>query len=121
MVEADGANLSVGERALVSLARALVKRSSILLLDEPTSSVDADTDAFVQHAIRTEFAGRTIVAIAHRLRSVLAFDRILVMDAGSVAEIGPPLELFDCGGQFAEICRANGVSRADVVAAASSE
>lgn len=93
-VESEGQNLSVGERALLSLARALVKDSQIIILDEATASTDAATDAKIQETIRREFGDKTILCIAHRLRTILSFDKILVMDAGTCREYAEPIELF---------------------------
>lgn len=93
-VESEGQNLSVGERALLSLARALVKDSQIIILDEATASTDAATDAKIQETIRREFAAKTVLCIAHRLRTIISFDKILVMDAGACKEYAEPLELF---------------------------
>ncbi|KAJ9111745.1 hypothetical protein QFC19_001107 [Naganishia cerealis] len=93
-IESEGQNLSVGERALLSLARALVKDSQITILDEATASTDAATDAKIQETIRREFGGKTILCIAHRLRTILSFDKILVMDVGTCREYATPLELF---------------------------
>lgn len=101
-VEPDGANLSVGERSLLSLARALVKDSKIVVLDEATyvlylwafggnpnrivsASVDLETDSKIQDTIQSEFTDRTLLCIAHRLRTILAYDRILVLDNGNIA------------------------------------
>ncbi|KAJ9125940.1 hypothetical protein QFC24_002725 [Naganishia onofrii] len=93
-IESEGQNLSVGERALLSLGRALVKDSQITILDEATASTDAATDAKIQETIRREFGDKTILCIAHRLRTILSFDKILVMDAGTCREYAEPLELF---------------------------
>lgn len=76
--------MSVGQRSLLSLARALVKDTQIVILDEATASVDLETDAKIQKTIQTEFQGKTMICIAHRLRTILSYDRILVMDAGEV-------------------------------------
>ncbi|WFD31666.1 hypothetical protein MSPP1_002705 [Malassezia sp. CBS 17886] len=95
IIDEEGANLSVGQRSLVSLARALVRNSKIILLDEATASVDLDTDAKIQHTIRTEFQNRTLLCIAHRLSTIIGYDRVVVMDDGRVAEFESPLVLFD--------------------------
>ncbi|KAH8927801.1 P-loop containing nucleoside triphosphate hydrolase protein [Atractiella rhizophila] len=94
VVEDEGLNLSVGERSLVSLARALVKNSQIIVLDEATAAVDYATDFRIQTTIRTEFSHATLLCIAHRLRTILSYDRILVMDKGEVAEFDSPENLF---------------------------
>ena len=84
IVEEEGGNLSVGERSLVSLARAIVRDSKVLVLDEATASVDVETDAKIQETIRSEFKNKTLLCIAHRLRTILSYDRILVMSDGQV-------------------------------------
>ncbi|EIN03766.1 ABC protein [Punctularia strigosozonata HHB-11173 SS5] len=94
VVESEGANLSVGERSLLSLARALVKDSKVVVLDEATASVDLETDAKIQKTISTEFSDRTLLCIAHRLRTIIHYDRILVMDQGQIAELDTPMNLF---------------------------
>nr|XP_037272969.1 canalicular multispecific organic anion transporter 1-like [Rhipicephalus microplus] len=94
METADGgANLSVGQRQLVCLARALLRDSKILLLDEATSQMDGDTDRLIQATLREAFAKSTLIAIAHRLHTVLDYDRILVMDEGRVREYDTPTSL----------------------------
>jgi len=114
-VEAEGLNLSVGERSLLSLARALVKDSQIVVLDEATASVDLDTDGMIQKTIQTEFSGKTLVCIAHRLRTILSYDRILVMDNGEVAEFDTPINLFDReDGIFRGMCNRSSISRTDI-------
>ncbi|CAE6469113.1 unnamed protein product, partial [Rhizoctonia solani] len=104
-ITAEGANLSVGQRSLLSLARALVKQSRILVLDEATASVDLETDSRIQTTIKTEFADRTILCIAHRLRTIINYDRVVVMDQGQIVEVGAPLELFlNDSGAFRSMC-----------------
>lgn len=116
VIEEEGANLSVGQRSLVSLARALVKNSKIILLDEATASVDLETDAKIQQTIREEFANRTILCIAHRLRTILSYDRIAVFDKGELAEYASPLELFDRPeGIFHSMCVRSNITREEIV------
>ncbi|KAF9928278.1 hypothetical protein FBU30_002500 [Linnemannia zychae] len=93
MVSAQGENLSVGQRQLVCLSRALLARSKIVVLDEATASVDMATDALIQKAIRTDFAHSTVVTVAHRLNTIIDYDRILVMHQGQVAEYDTPSNL----------------------------
>ncbi|KAK5993610.1 ABC multidrug transporter B [Cladobotryum mycophilum] len=96
--------LSHGQRQLFCLGRALLKKSSILILDEPTSNVDAQTDAQIQQVIRSEFKDRTVIMIAHRLDTLLDFDKIAVLEKGRLAEFGSPKELLDSSdGVFARL------------------
>ncbi|CEQ43018.1 SPOSA6832_04911, partial [Sporobolomyces salmonicolor] len=113
-VEDEGQNLSVGERSLVSLARALVKNSKIIVLDEATASVDFATDSRIQSTIRTEFKDKTLLIIAHRLRTIIDADRVLVMDQGNVAEYDTPLNLYRMGGIFRGMCERSGISEKDI-------
>ncbi|MCO5601829.1 hypothetical protein L7F22_055954 [Adiantum nelumboides] len=116
-LEEEGNNLSLGQRSLVSLARALVKDSQIILLDEATASVDVQTDALIQQTIRTEFAKKTLITIAHRLRTVIAYDRIAVFEQGRLEEYDTPTRLFDQQGYFFQMCQKANISRDDVVRA----
>ncbi|GAA5874651.1 hypothetical protein JCM8547_003948 [Rhodosporidiobolus lusitaniae] len=118
VVEDEGANMSVGERSLVSLARALVKDTRIVCLDEATASVDLETDSKIQQTIASEFKDKTLLTISHRLQTIVAYDRILVLERGRVDSFAPPLELFDKeGGIFRSLCEQSSITRDDIVAA----
>lgn len=89
-----GGNLSVGERQLVCLARALLRRPKVLVMDEATANVDLQTDALIQRTIRAaDLAESTILIIAHRLHTIMDMDKILVLSAGRAAEFASPAEL----------------------------
>ena len=92
-VEEGGRNFSLGERQLLCLARACLRRSKLLLLDEATSAVDEALDAAVQRAIRRTFRDATVVCIAHRINTIADYDRVLVLDDGEVVEDGVPAVL----------------------------
>jgi ABC-type multidrug transport system fused ATPase/permease subunit len=90
----SGGNLSVGESQLICVARALLKPSKILFIDEATSNIDKETDRLIQKVIRSEFSDRTVLVIAHRLDTIIDSDRIFVLDSGEIAEIGNAKQLF---------------------------
>ena len=94
-ISEGGGNLSQGQRQLMCLARALIRKSKILVMDEATSSVDAQTDQQVQKTIREQFVekGVSVITVAHRLDTVLGYDKIAVLGDGKLLEYGPPSDL----------------------------
>ena len=88
-----GSNLSLGQRQLVCLARSLVRKTKILILDEATAAVDIETDELIQNTIRRQFKDCTVLTIAHRLNTILDYDKILVLDDGRVKEYDTPKAL----------------------------
>ncbi|KAK2768155.1 hypothetical protein FQN54_000007 [Arachnomyces sp. PD_36] len=109
-VHEGGSNLSQGQRQLISLARALLTPSNILVLDEATAAVDVETDALLQRMLRSSiFQERTIITIAHRINTILDSDRIVVLDHGRVAEFDTPAELIKRKGQFYELVKESGL------------
>ena len=105
MVGENGARLSGGERQRISIARALLKDAPIVLLDEATASLDVENETEVQGALSHLLAGRTVIVIAHRMRTVMAADKVIVLDGGRVAEQGSPAELLARDGLFARMVR----------------
>jgi ABC-type multidrug transport system fused ATPase/permease subunit len=92
-VTEGGENLSAGERQLLNIARALLSRRRVVLVDEATASIDSQSDAAIQRVLRTHFAESTVLTIAHRLDSVAHCDRILGLEAGEVKEFDTPANL----------------------------
>ncbi|PYI11617.1 ATP-binding cassette transporter protein YOR1-like protein [Aspergillus sclerotiicarbonarius CBS 121057] len=114
-VEEEGLNFSLGQRQLMALARALLRGSQIVVCDEATSSVDLETDRRIQETIRTSFKGRTLLCIAHRLQTIIRYDRVCVMDQGTIVELDTPLKLWELGGVFRGMCERSGIVRGDFV------
>ncbi|KAJ3194117.1 hypothetical protein HK101_003453 [Irineochytrium annulatum] len=136
MVSEGGENWSTGQRQLICLARAMLRDASVVILDEATArfvplrmyhvdltslaydSVDLATDDFIQKAIRRDFKDKTVVTIAHRLNTVIDFDRILVLDAGTVAEFDTPANLLsNPEGRFTSMVADTGEMNAEMLAA----
>ncbi|XP_058536855.1 multidrug resistance-associated protein 1 isoform X1 [Ochotona princeps] len=105
-----GENLSVGQRQLLCLARALLRKTKILVLDEATAAVDLETDDLIQSTIRTQFNDCTVLTIAHRLNTIMDYNRVIVLDKGEVRECGPPSELLQQKGLFYSMAKDAGLA-----------
>ncbi|KAI0308316.1 hypothetical protein B0F90DRAFT_1681863 [Multifurca ochricompacta] len=109
-VSPGGANFSQGQRQLIAMARALLRRSSIIILDEATSSIDFATDSKIQATIREEFGGSLLLTVAHRLKTVIDYDRLIVLDKGGIAEFDTPWNLIQKeGGIFRNMAMKSGM------------
>ncbi|KAJ8960745.1 hypothetical protein NQ318_020038 [Aromia moschata] len=116
MVLEGGSNISVGERQMVCLVRAILRNNKILVMDEATANVDSLTDKFIQKTIRLKFAHCTVLTIAHRLHTVMDSDKVLVMDAGNVMEFDHPHVLLqNSEGIFYDMVRNTGAAMADTL------
>ncbi|XP_031726932.1 multidrug resistance-associated protein 1 [Anarrhichthys ocellatus] len=104
-----GENLSVGQRQLVCLARALLRKTKILVLDEATAAVDMETDNLIQSTIRSQFEDCTVLTIAHRLNTIMDYTRILVLDKGEMAEFDSPSNLLAQRGAFYKMAKDAGL------------
>ncbi|XP_077172136.1 multidrug resistance-associated protein 1-like isoform X2 [Paroedura picta] len=105
-----GENLSVGQRQLICLARALLRKSKILVLDEATAAVDLETDDLIQSTIRKQFEGCTVLTIAHRLNTIMDYTRIIVLDKGEIVECDSPATLIQKKGIFYSMARESGLA-----------
>ncbi|XP_047290088.1 multidrug resistance-associated protein 1 isoform X3 [Homo sapiens] len=104
-----GENLSVGQRQLVCLARALLRKTKILVLDEATAAVDLETDDLIQSTIRTQFEDCTVLTIAHRLNTIMDYTRVIVLDKGEIQEYGAPSDLLQQRGLFYSMAKDAGL------------
>jgi len=112
LISQGGENLSVGQRQLTCIARAILRESKIVLLDEASAALDQDTDELIQQSIRTSFPGATLLVIAHRMNTIIDLDLALVMAEGKAAEFGAiPDLLQDPEGDFSRLVKASGVQR----------
>ncbi|XP_038152385.1 canalicular multispecific organic anion transporter 1-like [Cyprinodon tularosa] len=110
-VAEGGENLSVGQRQLLCLARALLRKSRILILDEATAAVDLETDNLIQNTIRKEFSHCTVLTIAHRLHSIMDSSRVMVLDAGQIVEFDTPSNLLEKRGHFYSMAKDAGITQ----------
>ncbi|KAI1331203.1 metal resistance protein YCF1 [Xylariaceae sp. FL0255] len=109
-IHEGGSNLSAGQRQLISLARAMLTPSNILVLDEATAAVDVETDALLQATLRSDlFAHRTIITVAHRINTILDSDRVVVLDKGEVVEFDTPQALIEKKGIFYGLVKESGL------------
>jgi len=108
-----GSNFSVGQRQLICMARALLRNTKILLMDEATASVDPTTDALIQKMVRKHFKDRTVLTIAHRLNTIMDSSRVMVLDKGALAEFDTPKELLLSKGIFESMVSATGPSTSE--------
>uniref|UniRef100_A0A665WLN5 Multidrug resistance-associated protein 1 n=1 Tax=Echeneis naucrates TaxID=173247 RepID=A0A665WLN5_ECHNA len=104
-----GENLSVGQRQLLCLARALLRKTKILVLDEATAAVDPETDKLIQSTIRSQFEDCTVLTIAHRLNTIMDYNRVLVLDRGEIAEFDTPSHLITKRGAFHSMAKDAGL------------
>ena len=102
-VKEDGRNLSSGEKQLICMVRAILRKSKIIIMDEATSSVDYNTEKLIQKTLINNLKGSTIITIAHRIKTIIGYDRIFVMDKGELIEEGSPKDLIEKKGIFYQL------------------
>ena len=104
----NGSALSGGERQRISIARAILKDAPVVILDEATASMDAENETLVQQALSELLQGKTVLVIAHRMRTIANADKVVVLDHGQVVEMGTPTELLEENGLFQRLVAAQG-------------
>lgn len=105
----------MGQKQLLCLSRALLRESRLVLLDEATSNVDTATDRLIQQILRSKFRNATVMTIAHRLLTIADYDKVVVMDAGTIRESGPPFELYQQKGLFFDLVECIGSGSQEVI------
>ncbi|KAI1073683.1 P-loop containing nucleoside triphosphate hydrolase protein [Whalleya microplaca] len=113
IVEEEGTNFSHGQRQLLSITRTLLRNTQVIICDEATSAVNPETDRKVQETMLRVFAGKTVLTIAHRLNTIVKYDRICVLEQGRIAELDEPHRLWERGGLFRGMCDGAGVREGD--------
>lgn len=109
-VASEGSNFSQGQKQVLALARAIVRRSKIIILDECTASVDDAMDQKIQKTLREAFGDATMLCIAHRLKTIVDYDKVMVLDKGVLVEYGPPAVLYHNNGHFRRMCDGSGIT-----------
>jgi ABC-type multidrug transport system fused ATPase/permease subunit len=94
-VSEGGLNLSVGERQLICIARAIMRKSKIIIMDEATSSIDYKTETLIQKSLEKSLKNSTVITIAHRIKTIINYDRIIVLQSGELIEQGSPRQLIN--------------------------
>jgi len=118
VVEQDGLNFSLGQRQLMALARALLRDSQIIVCDEATSSIDMESDEKIQLTMAAGFRGKTVLCVAHRLRTIIGYDRICVVDAGEIVQLDTPENLYRQEDSiFRGMCERSGIRAEDIESA----
>ena len=105
MIGENGCTLSGGERQRISIARAILKDAPVIILDEATASMDVENESMVQEALSELLRNKTVLVIAHHMRTIAGADKIVVLENGRVAEQGNPEELMKNGGIFSNMAR----------------
>ena len=104
--------LSVGQKQLLCLARALLRNNKILVLDEATANVDMETDRLIQECLQTHFKNTSVITIAHRLNTIAGYDKVIVLRKGRIAEMGSPWKLIEKDGYFREMVESSNSAHA---------
>ena len=92
-IEQNGANLSVGQKQLICIARALLRKTKIVVMDEATASIDMNTEQIIQKAMNLVLENSTVITVAHRIKTIINYDKILVLDNGKIKEFDSPSNL----------------------------